>query len=241
MGVMCGMANDAFASLLVARDATSREVLEGLGVDLAKPTSFEDVFGALHGHADVVAADIATYRMTEKVLEAGSLGELLREAAARSALRVVFDWCHGRRYGGITQALIKRISFRAADGRWKGAGSVNSLFHPKLLLVRMTLHDGQPLRVGVLGSANMTKGGIEANAELGVVFAERGQRPSPGWSELQGLFEQWMSAASPLDDADIELLPENADELHEWAELAVPAATRLWRHQREAVDCIDRS
>lgn len=237
-----------FSSLLVVRDAASREVLAGFGIDLRSPTAFDDLFNVL-GRLDGVRctwAKIASYRMTVGALS-GSIGRFLREAACGSQLEIVFDWCSHRHYGGITQELVSELSVPSVDGVVHGvryAGTSASLFHPKLLLIGLALPSGEQLRLVVLGSANMTAGGLRRNTELGVVFAERvlsSQRAVLGWPEVYELFEGWKSQAKPLTVEDLERLPVDSDELHEWTETGLPASLRLRPYQQAAVDAIVRA
>ena len=110
-----------FSSSLVARDAATHEVLADFGIDLRSITSFDALFDVLNRLNGVHGAwaKIASYKMTEGVLSS-SIGRFLREAASGSGLQIVFDLCSHRRYGGITQALIKELSLPVVDGVVRG-------------------------------------------------------------------------------------------------------------------------
>lgn len=144
----------------------------------------------------------------------------------------------------LLESWLGGLSLPNVDGVVRGvkyAGTPKELFHPKLLLIGLALPSGEQLRLVVLGSANMTASGLSVNTELGIVFAERGM-PSQGtvlgWPEVQELFEGWMSNARPMTMADLDLLPDDSDQLHEWIETGLPAALRLRPYQQAAVEAI---
>ena len=231
-----------FSSSLVARDATTRGVLEGFGIDLRSITSFDALFEVLNrlDGASGAWAKIASYTLTEGVLSR-PIGRFLREAANGARLQIVFDWCSHRQYGGITKALIDELSLPVVDGvvrDVRSCGTFNQSFHPKLLLIGLALPSGEELCLTVFGSANMTGSGLSGNAELGVVFAERAhpsQRSVLVWPEVHELFKGWWLHARPLTEENLTLLPCDSAELREMTETVMPASVQLRPYQNEAV------
>ncbi|MGH7279895.1 MAG: DEAD/DEAH box helicase family protein [Polyangiaceae bacterium] len=234
-------------SHLVARDSGTRDVLASIGVDGAAATSFDDLFRALNrlDGARGVWARLATYKMTEQVL-ALPVGRFLREAARTARIEIIFDWCSHRQYGGVTRELVNELGL-AVDGQFvrglRYGGAPNSLFHPKLVQIGVALPWGDELRLSIFGSANVTVGGLEVNTELGVVFADRQPRGTGrgGWHEVDALFDQWLATSKPFESADLDLLADDAGELAEWNDTAIPTALRLRPYQRDAADAILRA
>jgi superfamily II DNA or RNA helicase len=231
-----------FASHLVARDVTTQETLAAVGVDLDPLTSFDSLFSALARKGLTARwAKIAAYKMTEGPL-ALPIGDFLRNAARASGIEIVFDWCSQRRYGGITGKVIDELDLPRNAKIVLGVRYVDhrrALFHPKVLLMGVSAKTGDELRLAIVGSANITGGGLHTNTELGVVSAWWNKdRAANGWPELDDLFASLMKAAKPLKVTDLSLLAADAPELSGWTEAGVPGAVSLRPYQEEAVQAL---
>ncbi len=226
-------------SQILFRDESSREVMRTLLGASTLPSTLDDLLTP-EVASRCVWADVAVYRATEKALTKG-VGAALVHAAAKKRLRVVFDWQQRRAYGGVTREFVTQ-TFGDAQGVVGGLfyqGDDVGLFHPKTMVLGIEHENGLAL-LGIVGSANLTYGGLVNNTELTVVHAEWSRSKSKtrtaldGWPELSQAIDDYFGAATAFDADNLDDVPETSDELAMWLEPPLAPALALRAYQRQA-------
>lgn len=139
-----------------------------------------------------------------------ALGEALLQAAALHQLQLVFN------KGGCTQSFVRRVSGGSLVDPVTGLSWIKRpyLFHPKTVLVGLRLPDARQVRVAVVGSGNLTGGGLAHNTELGVISAEfLTPNTDVRWPQLAEILGAWWKAAEPLRLHEVDELPVDAAEM----------------------------
>lgn len=200
------------ASRCALRDAESATELGALlGRELRgeREQSVEALL-AEFAHQECVAARACVYVANERVVDHPA-GRLLRAAAAREGVQLYFDLPAG----GLTRKLMRVLVDEAPVGSASRFAYLDrskerlASFHPKLISFDVRNAGGE-WTVTLVGSGNLTLGGLRTNDELGVLSVRRKTASPTGWSALDEAFERYAREATPVDDDTP--LPESADE-----------------------------
>jgi superfamily II DNA or RNA helicase len=213
------------------RDAESEEALEAI---VGRRTTSRDVEHVLTSVVDACACRNArawVYVANEGVL-AHPAGKLLRSAARHGSLSIVFDLGAG----GMTRVLLRALeadaqgqtlAFRYVDRRGR------SSFHPKLMSFDVESTRGA-WTVTLVGSGNLTLGGLRTNDELGVLSVRPRSASPTGWPELDEAVVRYARDGHVVDETTP--LPETAlDQRTNESEHQHPFSA-LRDYQRDAVE-----
>ncbi len=155
----------------------------------------------------------AVYMTNEGVLR-HRVGELVKDAYEAQSLEVAFD-LEAR---GLTQRMLTELdrkdpkAARKAFRCWPRDDSSSPhrrqrySFHPKVLTLGLRIPRVRGvLKLALIGSGNLTLGGMETNHELGVLSArvelDEGKRSS-GWLEADAALEALLTQTRELRDGD---------------------------------------
>ena len=128
------------------------------------------------------------YCVSERLLDL-EFGRLVREAARDDGLEIVVD----------PRQNIARAFKDGLDGvnhRVFVTHGARDKFHPKVMLFAIERPDGREDRIALVGSGNLSAGGLYRNDELFVLHCEVAERPTRSrvgdvwWREARGL-SQW--------------------------------------------------
>ena len=247
-------------SRVILRDAASRTALKAvdLNLDLGTPLDLRRVLDSLNkAGGKALWLKAAMYMVNEGAKEE-PIWTFVRQAYKRTGLEVAFD-LDAR---GLTCAVLRELEpkdpkcARGAFRCWsrKAEPTRRRLsFHPKVLTTCIEMPSGRLVKLALVGSGNLTAGGMADNHELGVLHARSASleqarpademaSPNPtrrsGWPEADRALEHLWKEAQPLTETDIENLPDNKERQREAQALDRFSPWTLRDFQEEAVQAV---